>query len=58
MHQHWQATKRHAQALGLKWTQLQCVDFMENVLQVNPRGLSHVSSGSVDQRIALHKPPP
>ncbi|GAQ89894.1 hypothetical protein KFL_005740050 [Klebsormidium nitens] len=33
MHQHWQATKRHAQVLGLKWTQLQCVDFMENVLQ-------------------------
>jgi hypothetical protein len=35
MHKHWQATKRHAQSLGLKWTQLQCVDFMENVLQVS-----------------------
>ncbi|GJP34574.1 hypothetical protein CLOM_g19006 [Closterium sp. NIES-68] len=33
-HRQWQSTRRHAdETLGLSWTQLECGDFMENVLR-------------------------
>eukprot|EP00850_Spirogloea_muscicola_P010587 SM000063S19977 [mRNA] locus=s63:47139:48782:+ [translate_table: standard] len=32
-HRQWMSSRRHAQALGLTWTQLECSDFMENSLR-------------------------
>ena len=30
-HRQWQASRKHANTLGLKWTQLECSDFCENL---------------------------
>eukprot|EP00850_Spirogloea_muscicola_P021907 SM000267S09858 [mRNA] locus=s267:152491:154145:- [translate_table: standard] len=32
-HRQWMSSRRHAQSLGLTWTQLECSDFMENSLR-------------------------